>query len=90
MFQISLFVVLVLMVYVLMFRPQQKKAKELSAMLKTVKAGDQIITNSGIVGIVLSVKDKTLTLRTAETKIEILKSAIAEIQRSSASESSPA
>lgn len=63
----------------LLFRPQQKKAKEHAAMLKAVRAGDKIVTSSGIVAVVVTVKDKTLSIRSADAKLEITKSAIAEI-----------
>jgi preprotein translocase subunit YajC len=63
----------------LMIQPQRKKAKELETLLKTLKAGDKVITTSGIIGVVLSVKDKSVTLRSADTKIEILKSAVVEV-----------
>jgi preprotein translocase subunit YajC len=60
-------------------RPQQKRAKEHAALLKAVKAGDKIVSTSGILGVVLSVKEKTVTIRSADTKLEITKAAIAEI-----------
>ena len=62
-----------------MFRPQQKRAKELEAMLKNLRAGDRIVTTSGIVAVVLSLKDKTISIRSNDTKLEILKSAVAEV-----------
>lgn len=65
--------------YFLLIRPQQKKAKDHAALLKTVRPGDKVVTSSGILGVVLTVKEKTLTLRSADTKLEITKSAIAEI-----------
>ena len=76
---VLMMVVMVVMFYFVLIRPQQKKAKEHAALLKNVKAGDRILTSSGIVGTVLTVKEKTLTLRSADTKLEITKSAIAEI-----------
>jgi preprotein translocase subunit YajC len=71
-------VVLVVM-WVLMIAPQRKKAKELEAMLKALKPGDKIITSSGIIGVVLTIKDKSVSIRSAETKLEILKSAISDV-----------
>jgi len=71
-----------------MFRPQQKRAKELEAMLKSLRAGDKIVTGSGIVGVVLSLKDKTISIRSSETKLEILKSAVAEVTERSGESSS--
>lgn len=71
--------VMVVMFYFVLIRPQQKKAKEHAQLLKNVKPGDRVLTTSGIVGVVLTVKEKTLTLRSADTKLEITKTALAEI-----------
>ena len=57
----------------------QKKAKELAQLLGSLKSGDKIVTTSGIIGVVLTVKDKTVTIRSADTKLEITKGAVAEI-----------
>jgi preprotein translocase subunit YajC len=63
----------------LMIAPQRRKAKEQDLMLKALRAGDKIVTNSGILGVVLSIRDKSLSIRSADTKLEILKSAVAEV-----------
>lgn len=70
---------LVVVFYFALIRPQQKKTKDHAALLKAVRAGDKIVTNSGIVAVIVTVKDKTLTIRSADAKLEITKSAIAEI-----------
>src|SRR5258707_11241896 len=62
--------------YVVMIRPQSKKAKEHAALLKMVKPGDKVVTSGGVLGTVVSVKEKTIAIRSAETKLEVLKSAI--------------
>src|SRR3954452_18988551 len=67
------------MMYLLMIRPQQKKAREHDTLLKTLRAGDKVVTTSGILGVVLSIRDKSVSLRSADTKLEVLKSAIAEV-----------
>ena len=74
---------MVLMMWLMIFRPQQKRTKQLETMLKTLRSGDKIVTSSGIVGVVLSLKDKTVTIRSNETKLEILKSAVAEVTKDS-------
>ena len=71
--------VFMVVLWVLMIAPQRKKAKELEATLKSLKTGDKIVTSSGIIGVVLSIKDKTVSIRSAETKLEILKSSVAEV-----------
>jgi preprotein translocase subunit YajC len=74
---------LVLMMVVFWFiliRPQQKRQKAHAQMLTKVKTGDRVVTSSGIVGTVVSVKDKTVTIRTAgDTKLEFTKGSISEI-----------
>ena len=70
---------LVVVFYFALIRPQQKKAKEHAALLKAVRPGDKIVTSSGIVAVIVTVKEKTLTIRSADAKFEITKSAIAEI-----------
>ena len=52
-------------------------------MLKNLKSGDKVVTAGGIVGIVITVKDKTVSLRSADAKMEITKSSVAEIIESS-------
>lgn len=70
---------MIVIFYFVLIRPQQKKAKEHQQLLKTVKPGDKVVTSGGILGVVITVKEKTVTLRSADTKLEITKSAIAEI-----------
>ena len=65
--------------YFLSIRPQSRKAKEHAAMLSAMKPGDKVVTSGGVVGTIVSVKDRTVALRSAETKIEVLKSAVSEI-----------
>lgn len=65
--------------YFLLIRPQQKKAKEHTELLKTLKRGDKVVTNGGIVGVVVSVKEKFVTVRSEDSKFEMLRTAVAEI-----------
>ena len=65
--------------YMILIRPQQKRAKELAKLVESVKSGDKVVTSSGIVGVVLTVKDKFVTLRSADAKFEVTKGSISEI-----------
>lgn len=65
--------------YFLLIRPQQKKAKEHAELLKTLKRGDKVVTNGGIVGVIVTVKEKHVTVRSEDSKFEVLKSAVAEV-----------
>ena len=66
--------------YFLMIRPQQKKQKEHDAMLTRVKAGDKVMTTSGMLGTVVKVSDKQVTLAIAEkVHVDFVLAAIADI-----------
>ncbi len=65
--------------YFMLIRPQQKKQKQHQALLAALKPRDKVVTSSGMVGEVIALKDKTLTLRCGESKLEILKSAVADV-----------
>lgn len=63
--------------YFLVIRPQQKKQKEHEVMINSLKKNDEVITNSGIYGTIVNIKDKTFVLRVDDdAKIEIDKSFI--------------
>ena len=66
--------------YFLMIRPQQKKQKEHDEMLTRVKAGDKVMTTSGMLGTVVKVSDKYVTLAIADkVNAEFVLAAIADI-----------
>ena len=62
--------------YFFLIRPQQKKAKEHKIMVKNLKRGDQVITSGGIVGTVERVmeNDKIEIEISENVKVEIVKS----------------
>jgi preprotein translocase subunit YajC len=73
-------VAIVVIMYFLMIRPQQKKQKAHMAMMDALKQGDEVVTSGGIYGIVAGVKKNTLYLKVAEgVKIEIERFAIARV-----------
>src|SRR5689334_16115985 len=65
--------------YFILLRPQQKRAKEQGEMLKSLKAGDKIVTSGGVVATIITVKEKSLSIRSADSKMEITKNAVAEV-----------
>jgi len=80
---IMLLVLMGIMMYFLLFRPQQQRAKQQARMLANLKSGDKIVTSSGIVGVVITVKDKTVSLRSADAKMEVTKASVSDILESS-------
>lgn len=68
--------------YFLMIRPQQKKAKEHRAMVEALRRGDQVITQGGVIGKVSRVKEgeNEVEVEIAEgVKVRIVKSTIVQV-----------
>ena len=78
----SLIPLLLIMVifYFLLIRPQQKKLKEHKAMVEATKKGDSIVTAGGIISIVKDVKDDVLTVEIADgVKVKIKRDTVADL-----------
>ena len=60
--QLSPILIMVLVMYFLMIRPERKRRKKEKAMLDALKRGDRICTIGGIYGTIVDIKDDTITL----------------------------
>ena len=67
--------------YFLLIRPQQKKVRDLKAMIEAVRRGDQVLTSGGIIGKVIKVgDDNVVEVEIAEgVKVKIVKSTISQV-----------
>jgi preprotein translocase subunit YajC len=71
-------VLIIVVFYFLLIRPQQKRAKTMRSMLEQLKTGDQVFTIGGLRGTVAAVDKDTVVLRVADNvKLTFNKSAIA-------------
>ena len=71
------FAAIILIFYFMMIRPQQKRQKEMKAMLESMKRGDKVITSSGIHGTITDIEDNIITDQIAEnTKVRFEKVAV--------------
>ena len=60
--------------YFLLIRPQQKKAKEHKAMLGKLEKGDMIVTSGGICGRITGVAEDSVTVEIADNvKVKVIK-----------------
>lgn len=74
--------------YFLLIRPQQKKAKEHREMIGHLKKGDRIVTSGGLHGRVTAVSDTTLTVEIADkVRVKIARGNVSQVQSSSPSQS---
>ena len=72
-------ILLVVVFYFILIRPQQKRAKEQKKLLEALKSGDKVVTAAGIIGEVVTVKDKTVSLRSGDAKFEVTKESVVAI-----------
>jgi preprotein translocase subunit YajC len=77
-------VLLVIVFYFVLIRPQQKRAKQQALLVSSIKAGDKVVTTSGIIGVVIAVKDASVTLKSFDAKMEVSKSSVTQILEGSA------
>ncbi len=87
-YTVGMLLFMVFIFYFLIIRPQRVRSRQQETLLKSLKAGDKIVTSSGIIGIVVGVKEKSVSIRSADTKLEVLKSAVTEVTERSGGESS--
>ncbi len=75
---ILLIVIMFVVLYFFMIRPQKKQEREVNEMRNNLKVGDEITTIGGIIGKIVSIKEETLMIETGHdrTKIRILKTAV--------------
>ena len=75
-------VLMFVMMYFVLIRPQRQRQKAHEELVKSVKTGDHIVTAGGVHGIVASVKDTTLMLRVADNvRVEYDRSAVATVKK---------
>ena len=74
--QFAPFLLMFVVIYFFMIRPQQKKAKAEKEFESALKVGDKIITKSGLHGKVAELADATVVVETMAGKLKMERSAI--------------
>ncbi|MGO4818117.1 preprotein translocase subunit YajC [Flavobacterium sp. W22_SRS_FP1] len=74
--QFAPFLLMFVVIYFFMIRPQQKKAKSEKEFESTLKVGDKIVTKSGLHGKVSELADTTVVIETMAGKLKMERSAI--------------
>lgn len=74
-------ILLIVIMYFLLIRPQKKREKQVSAMRNSIKAGDEIVTIGGIYGTVVKVREERLVIQVGadKTKLEIARWSVSKI-----------
>ena len=74
-------ILLLLIMYFLLIRPQKKREKQINAMRSAIQVGDEIITIGGICGKVVKTKEETLVIKVGadKTKFEVMRWSISKV-----------
>jgi preprotein translocase subunit YajC len=78
-FQFFPVLLLLVVMYVVLIRPQQIRAKKHAQLINSLKPRDKVVTSSGIIGEILTIKEHTVTIRSGDSKFEIVKSSISDL-----------
>jgi preprotein translocase subunit YajC len=80
--QLAPFAIILVIMYFLILRPQQKRAKAHQEMVKAVRRGDTVVTSGGFIGRVTKVvDDNEIEIELApETRVRLLRGMIAEVR----------
>ncbi len=74
--QFAPFILMFVVIYFFMIRPQQKRAKQEKEFESALKVGDKIITKSGIHGKIAELADSTVIIETMSGKLKLERSAL--------------
>ena len=78
--QIIIMVGLFAVMYFVLIRPQQKRAKELKAMIDSVGKGDEVITAGGLLGKITKIGESYMTLEVASgVELQVQRSAVVQV-----------
>lgn len=86
-FTVGYIVVICVIMWFLLIRPQKKEQKRIDAMLAEVAVGDSIVTTSGFYGVVIDLTDEDVIVEFGSNKncrIPMKKTAIAEVEKAEA------
>lgn len=75
-------IILFVLMYFVLLRPQMKRQKEHEKLISAVKTGDRVVAAGGIFGTVTNIKDQVVVLKIADNvKIEVQRSTITSVEK---------
>ena len=87
---ILLYVVMIgIVFYLMLYRPQKKQQKQMEALLASLEIGDSILTTSGFYGVVIDIMDEVVIVEFGNNKncrIPMKKTAIVEVEKANSAE----
>ncbi|MGJ3232657.1 MAG: preprotein translocase subunit YajC [Oceanicaulis sp.] len=79
--QLAPFILIFIVFYFLLIRPQQQKMKKHREMIENLRRGDEVVTQGGIVGKITKIADTDATVEIAEgVRVKVIKFTITEVR----------
>lgn len=79
-FSILMMVAMIVIFYLLLWRPQSKRAKEHKSLIENLQKGDEVVTSGGILGKIAQIEEKFITISIAEgVEIKLQRGAISSV-----------
>lgn len=78
-FNLIMLVVLFVVFYFLLIRPQTKRAKEHKQMVDTLQKGDEVVTNGGLLGKITELGDNFISLDVGNSEVKVQRQAVAAV-----------
>lgn len=79
--QVFPFIAIIVLFYLMILRPQQRRAKEHQARIGAVKRGDTVVLSSGMIGKVVRVEEQEVGVEIAQNvTVKVVKSMVAEVR----------
>ncbi|MBN1417288.1 MAG: preprotein translocase subunit YajC [Planctomycetes bacterium] len=79
---LPLFVIMYLIFWLLVIRPQRKQQRARQEMLSNLKKNDKVLTSGGIIGTILQIRDNEVTLKIDDScRVRLLRSAVTDVIR---------
>jgi len=75
------FVVVLGVMYFMLISPQKKREKKMQEMRNSLEIGDGVVTAGGIIGRVISIKEDTIVIESASSKMRIKRWAVSEVEK---------
>ncbi|SFB67494.1 preprotein translocase subunit YajC [Brevinema andersonii] len=72
-------ILIIVFMYLLVFLPESKRRKKLQKQIDSLKQGDKIVTVGHVVGTVDFIGEKTVYIKSLDSKLEVAKSGIASV-----------
>ncbi|MBR6609347.1 MAG: preprotein translocase subunit YajC [Oscillospiraceae bacterium] len=75
------FIIVLGVMYFMLISPQKKREKRLQELRNTLEIGDGVVTAGGIIGRVISIKEDTIVIESASSKLRIKRWAISDVEK---------